>query len=229
MPEAGTCRVWWARRNDLRTGHVKLLSALEQARRSGYARAADRDRFTLAAALLRLVVAGEVGVAPDRLRIDRDCPCCTRPHGRPRLPGHDLHVSVSHSGELVAVAATSAGPVGVDVEQITDLDYLSMCRHVLAPSEMGAVRSREDFFRYWTRKESVLKATGDGLRTAMTTVVLGPDAGHPTLLRYGTREGLVATIADLLPVEGYAAAVAVLVPGPVRVAERTAADLLADR
>jgi phosphopantetheinyl transferase len=43
-----------------------------------------------------------------------------RHHGRPRLPGTGLHASISHSGATVAVAVSSAGAVGVDVQQVVD-------------------------------------------------------------------------------------------------------------
>lgn len=222
------CRVWWARLASLRPVHLELLTGAERARREELRRAADRDRFVLGAALLRLAGAAELDARPRELVVDRTCTSCPRRHGKPRLPGSDLHVSVSHSGEVVAVATARTYPVGVDVEQLTSTDYGPLLRHVLAPPEAGTVHSARDFFVYWSRKESALKATGDGLATPMTDLVVAPPSAAPRLLRYGADARPTAAMADLAGAgDGYAAAVTLLGPGPLAVDERDADELLA--
>lgn len=207
--------MWWARLDALGPDHLQLLDSVERARRVRFLRAADRDRFTLGAALLRLAAAAELGTRPEELRIDRTCSRCVRPHGRPQLVGSDLHVSVSHAGDLVGVATTRLGHVGLDIEQLTDADFQPLLRHVLAPGEAD-VSSREDFFAYWTRKESILKATGDGLLTEMTDVVVSPPCAAPRLL--GCLDSVpTATMVDLAPTPGYVGALTVLASGPVSV------------
>ncbi|HEV3014296.1 MAG TPA: 4-phosphopantetheinyl transferase, partial [Actinomycetota bacterium] len=104
----------------MRPWHADLLSDGERARRGGLWDAGQRAQFTVAAALLRLVVARLTAQPPDRVVVDRSCPSCGRHHGRPRLPGTGLHVSISHSGTTVAVAVSHAGEVGVDVQQVVD-------------------------------------------------------------------------------------------------------------
>lgn len=65
------------------------------------------------------------------------CPVCgSVEHGRPYVDV-DLEVSVSRSAGLTAVAASSAGPVGVDIEQDAD--------------------------RAWVHGEALAKAAGVGL------------------------------------------------------------------
>lgn len=56
--------------------------------------------------------------------------------------------------------------MSVDVEQVRDTpDVLSIAEQLFAPAEADALRSmlpearRDAFFRYWTRKEAVIKAT----------------------------------------------------------------------
>lgn len=222
----GFCRVWWADLCSLRERHADLLSPVERQRRDRYANAEARDRFTLAAALLRLAAAHEVGQPPDRVEIGRSCYRCAEPHGRPTLPDHDLHVSVSHSGRCITVAVTDHGEVGVDVEEVKPFDYEPMLRSVLAPDEAGTVHSREDFFAYWTRKESVLKATGEGLRMPMPEVVVSPPTQPPRLVRHGRRQDLVASMAGLAPPQGYLAVVTALTGAPISADERDAAPLL---
>jgi 4'-phosphopantetheinyl transferase len=61
---------------------------------------------------------------------------------------------------------------------------------------------------------------------ALTEVAVTPPGAPPRLLRYGGRADLVASLADLAAGDGYAAALAVLAPGPLRVSVQDAAALL---
>ena len=82
------------------------------------------------------------------------------------------------------------------------------------------------FFTYWTRKESVTKATGEGLRVVLTGLrVSGPEE-PPAVLAYPGRAQLPAAMVDLHPGAGYKGALTVLTTGPVRVEEQPARALL---
>lgn len=218
------CTVWLASTAEAGPGHVALLDPVERGRRAALRRPADRDRFTLAAALLRLAVAGATGRPPRAVRVERSCRDCGAPHGRPRLPGTGLHASVSHSAGRVAVALTRAAPVGVDVEQVRPTgDLAALARTVLAPTE--PLRDPADLFTYWCRKESVVKATGDGLQARLTEVVVGPADEPPRLVSYHGA-ALPAAVADVPAGPGYAAAVTVLAAGRLEVTLAPAGDLL---
>jgi 4'-phosphopantetheinyl transferase len=224
--QAGVCEVWWAAPDLTRPAHLDLLDPAERGRREALRRDADRDRFTVGAAVLRLVAGEYLGVPAAEVVVDRACGTCGRPHGRPRIAGSDLHASVSHSGAWVAVAFSRAGPLGVDVEEIAEVDLAGLMPTVLAEDEIATVTGTADFFTYWTRKEAVVKATGDGLAASLRRVrVTAPDA-PPGLRSYPGRE-VVAELVDLAPGTGYAAALAVLTDEPVEVREQSAAELLA--
>jgi 4'-phosphopantetheinyl transferase len=158
--------------------------------------------------------------------VDRSCPSCGRHHGRPRLPGTGLDVSISHSGATVAVAVSNAGAVGVDVQQVADDAVGELSPLVLAGSEAGHVAGAHDFFTYWTRKEALVKATGDGVAVPLGEVVVTPPGTPPRLLGYPRPGGLAAQLRDLHPDLGYVGALAVLSPGPVVVQERSGERLL---
>jgi 4'-phosphopantetheinyl transferase len=215
--------VWWARPDQYRTGHLSLLDEVESARREALRQPADRDRFTVAAAALRLACARLTGLDPRRVPVDRGCERCGQPHGRPRISGYDLHVSISHSGERVAVA-TATVPVGVDVEQIRPIPVDEIGGQVLGPDEHAG--DLPGFFTYWARKESAVKATGDGLTVALSGVLVSAPDQPARLLGYRTRPELVATMADLSPGPGYAAALTLLTARPGRVTEQDAGELL---
>jgi 4'-phosphopantetheinyl transferase len=171
------CTVWWAApvAPERAPALVGLLDADERDRLARFRRPADRARYLAAHALVRLVLAGD-GASAARLAFDRSCRCGV-PHGKPVLPGGP-GFSLSHAGDLVGVAVRPNGVVGLDVEQVRDVaDLAALVEHVHSPIERAreAVPDRTAFFRTWTRKEALLKATGDGLAAPMTAITLTAD------------------------------------------------------
>jgi 4'-phosphopantetheinyl transferase len=213
----------------MRPWHADVLSDGERARRTGLWDERHRAQFTVAAALLRLVAAPLTARTAAGVVVDRSCPSCGRHHGRPRLPGTGLHASISHSGATVAVAVSQAGEVGVDVQQVVDDSVQELSPLVLAESEARHIAVARDFFTYWTRKEALVKATGDGVAVPLGAVVVSPPGTPPRLLAYPRPGGLAAQLRDLSPELGYVGAVAVLGPGPLVVHERSAERLLTAR
>ena len=83
--------------------------------------------------------------------------------GVPRPTG-GVYWSLSHSGRYVA-AVVAPCAVGIDIEEIRNVpDELKNQIASRAEWQLPAVdRQPALFFRYWTAKEAVLKATGHGL------------------------------------------------------------------
>jgi 4'-phosphopantetheinyl transferase len=129
----------------------------------------ELGRKTCAAAylLLREGLAKEYGIT--------EKPCFDYgPHGKPVLRNHpDIHFNLSHCREAV-VCALSDEPVGVDVEAVTHYKE-SVARYTMNEQELSAIlgadRPEVMFTRLWTRKEAVLKLTGEGLRDNLKTVL----------------------------------------------------------
>ena len=222
---ADRCVVWLAAL-PADTSRFDELDDTERQRRGRYRRLDDRNRFTIGAVLLRRAVADHLGdVEPRAITVDRTCPDCGRPHGRPQVEG--IHVSVAHSGGWVAVAVTDAAPVGVDVERTHDA-WKELLATACAPEEHAAVRDGHDFARVWTRKEAVLKAMGTGLRRTPSDVVVSAAADPPMLRRLGD-DGTPppCRLHDLTIDDDHAGAVAVLTDAPVEVVAADATELLA--
>ncbi|MDO5334722.1 MAG: 4'-phosphopantetheinyl transferase superfamily protein [Coriobacteriia bacterium] len=88
--------------------------------------------------------------------------------GKPSLAGFPgLHFSISHSKGL-ALAALGDTPVGVDV-QAAQLPSASLLSKAFSPAERTLVESSADpslaFAHLWAKKESLLKLTGEGIRS----------------------------------------------------------------
>ena len=233
------CQVWWTCPGELAPGHLDLLDPAERQRHAGYLRAQDRDRFAAGVAMTRLVLASLTGLAPGRVPLDRSCAVCGKPHGPPRLAGdrpyRRLGLSVSHSGDRVVLAVAAAGPVGVDVELPRPAaDIAALAPYVLADGEQAQLRQlwpagqAAGFATFWTRKEAVVKATGDGLRARLAGLTVSGPAAGPRLLRWDERPGLPAraTLRTLSPGGGYAACVTLLDQPAATVRELSGCALL---
>ena len=235
-PATGTADVWWARRQDASPRLAHLLDEAEQSRHARYRRQEDKDRFLVGCALAKTVLAGYAGAGQDPagIRFDRTCPQCGRPHGKPRAAATGLQHSVSHSGDLIAVAVAH-DPVGVDVEHSDARrhDPDALARLVFSGAERAALATAHpsdqarDFLVAWTRKEAVTKATGDGLRVAFSQVVVAADVGPPRVISWPYPQPPDrVSLLDLDAAPGYVAALAVI--GPCRaVRDRDGSALLA--
>jgi 4'-phosphopantetheinyl transferase len=230
------CEVWWAGPGLARPEHVALLDQPEVGRHDRLRRPEDRDRFVVGVALARLVLGRRLGVPAGDVRLDRSCRWCGEPHGKPRvIGGAGLELSVSHSGDRVAVAVSSDHAIGVDVELIdAGVDLAGLIDQVLAPSEADALAAgpsehrRAGLFRYWSRKEAVVKATGDGLRVPLVDLAVSAPSEPPELRRWRDRPDMSARVrlVDLAPGRGYVASLASLDATALEVIERDGSELL---
>jgi 4'-phosphopantetheinyl transferase len=222
----------------VRPEHDALLGAADLERRSRLLRDADRRRLTGAWAVARVVLGAAAGIPPDRLRVDRTCPRCGAQHGKPWLPtAPDLHVSIAHSDSCIAVAVAQGFPIGVDVEAIVQCEQAELdllIGDTLAAEERselvrqtGTDRARA-FTTYWTRKEAVLKATGDGLAMPLDKLVVSPPSSPPRVLRWDGHTARIGRLSlhGLHPPRDFVATLAVLDHARMQVVEADAAPLL---
>jgi 4'-phosphopantetheinyl transferase len=210
--------VWWARPVSEAPHLAALLDAHERERLERFRRPADRARYLAAHALARLVLAARLDSDPAGLEFDRTCRC-GKPHGKPTLPG--LHFSLTHSGDRVGVAVSADGPVGLDVEELRELgDLAALAGHALSPAEPRPADGPA-FLRVWTRKEALLKATGEGLSSPMNAITL---AG--ARVESWTDGPAQVWLVDLRAGPSHPAALAGLGPRPAEVTERDGDPLL---
>ncbi|MFC5993429.1 4'-phosphopantetheinyl transferase family protein, partial [Pseudonocardia hispaniensis] len=192
-------------------GLVALFDEHERDRLTAFRRPADRARYLAAHALARLVLGDRLAAHPAGLRFDRTCRCGQQ-HGKPRLDGDGPGFSLTHSGDLVGVAVFD-GAVGLDVEQHRPLsDLAAMAAHICSPVELTRPRPTgpRAFLTTWTRKEALLKATGDGLSRPMSAITLSPP-WRPPAVEAWTGDGApreAVWLADLMPAPDHPAAVA---------------------
>ncbi len=85
---------------------------------------------------------------------------------RPCLNINGYDINVSHSGYYVICGISREKRVGIDIEKIKSIK-LNNFRNVMSPSQWERINNSEnrlqEFYRYWTIKESVVKADGQGM------------------------------------------------------------------
>jgi 4'-phosphopantetheinyl transferase len=205
-------------RGRLTEAATRWLSSDEREHASQLRGADARARHVVGLALIRLLGAAAAGCEPRAVRIARTV------DGKPLLAGTpQLHVSVSHSGGLVAAASSYAGPIGVDVEseRRRDFEPQRLAARFFAEPEQAAFaavereRAPHEFIRYWTVKEAVGKAIGHGIfpslagvvvdlsgdRVRLSSVAGGAEANSWTIHQLTAPDG-VEVIAVALPISG---------------------------
>lgn len=88
------------------------------------------------------------------------------PNGKPFIKNQNIHFNVSHSKNLV-VCIIADFPIGIDIEFLDEkINYLDF-QFQMTANELQEIQDAENkiisFYTYWTKKEAVIKAHGEGM------------------------------------------------------------------
>jgi 4'-phosphopantetheinyl transferase len=214
----GETHVWavWLDADEERTrGLRELLSPDEKERADRYRFEIHRQRFICGRAALRLLLGEYLGKEEESLVFNYE------PNGKPHLPGkgeESISFNVAHSESLQLIAITSGMEIGVDVEKIRWLpDFEELVQRFFSKCESEEFAALQPelkaaaFFNLWTRKEALLKATGEGICNWLDRVEVTFLPDEPArLLALPECAGDPAdwALRHFKPAVGYAAAVA---------------------
>jgi 4'-phosphopantetheinyl transferase len=210
---AADVALWWATlaaSDDEVARASGWLAPAEHARAARFGREMLSRRYILGRALLRWVLGNALGLTPPAVSIVRG------ERGRPRLATDvGIDFNVSHTWNVALIGIARAGRIGVDVERADrDVRADGLARKFLTFAEQATLaplpeaERRARFLRYWTCKEAMSKATGDGLSAPMRCLevrlidgielALGPAPYEPARWRLhavAVPEGYLATLA----------------------------------
>jgi len=197
-----------------------ILSPDERLRAGLFHFEKDRSQFVRCRSSLRNLLARYLGVQADEILFEYTA------NGKPQLVAKQnprgLQFNVSHSASVALIAIGGNKRIGVDIERIRDdVDTTALAKRFFSQRERVALEALPKglhlpaFFACWTRKESFLKATGDGLSFALSdfSVTTHPDL-HPAIeeIRGDAEAGRQWFLADLSVADGYSASVCVDTP-----------------
>jgi 4'-phosphopantetheinyl transferase len=196
-----------------------LLDDRERLRAARFLRERDRTAFVAAHAATRIVLGRCLKISPESVRFTYG------QYGKPGLAeaAIDLRFNLAHVEDRGMLSVSVARAVGVDIESVLPIEVLDVARHFFSPHEVRALRSTAPddrlaaFYRCWTRKESFLKARGDGLSFPLAVFDVSieeyapgtPDASLLLACRDAPEELSRWTTIGLRCEAGYAAALTV--------------------
>lgn len=141
-----------------------VLSPDEYEKSMKFRFADDRVRSSVSRGCLRILCSKYLSVSPEDLIFS-----CTS-KGRPYLLSADFSFNVSHSKDFVLIGFSKLSGFGVDIEYNRRInDYMSIAEKYFHGEEYGFLKSldkdeaKKIFLKYWTAKESYVKALGDGI------------------------------------------------------------------
>jgi 4'-phosphopantetheinyl transferase len=140
---------------------ASILSDKELERARNYRSSYDTERFMLSKAALRCLLAQYSGTPPQAIQLSKDA------QGKPFAEGVNIRFNIAHAGDI-ALLAFSDDDLGVDVECINNsTDYKLVMDTCFNCAEQDYVNSSgippNQFYKLWTRKEAIVKATGKGI------------------------------------------------------------------
>lgn len=151
---------------------LDILRPAERERHARFRHDADRRMFLIGRVMARTLVGDALGVPAS------EWPWGEGPRGRPEVaePNCSVSFNLAHSAGLVVCAVSQFGPVGVDVEHRArrPLERALIARCCAKDEAADVERHGDDwtdqFLKYWTLKESYLKAVGLGISVHLPDV-----------------------------------------------------------
>lgn len=141
---------------------IAFLSPFEKNRANRYHFSNDKNRFIISRTVLKFLLSKQTGLDVNEIVLDKYS------NKKPCLPSHpSIFFNVTHAGDY-ALIAIAKKPVGVDIEHVNkDFDYNEILSGIFNKSEIDDVFSSNNkqrtFYKLWTRKEAIVKATGKGI------------------------------------------------------------------
>ena len=155
----------------------RILDDAEQAQAGKLKNALLHKRYVEVHGRLRNVLAKTLNQLPEKIRIKN------AEHGKPYLADYpELAFNLSHSADRLMIAIGWNCQLGVDMEICKQRINLSGLVDKCFAEEEAAywtklpeTQKNQEFYRFWTRKEAFVKATGRGIGLGLNHCVINPD------------------------------------------------------
>lgn len=193
-------------------GSSDLLSEGELKRMNQFHFEEDRNRYLVAHSVLRRILGEELKTDPRGIFFE------TGKFGKPYIPQSRLKFNLSHSGDWVWIAVCDDFEIGVDIEQMKEIDASALMRRFGSSEEaerfsmLSKHQHQKAFFTWWTRKEAYLKGAGSGLSGGLQSFTAWKGSADPLVMHVADQNHSVGNYWTILSPDasdGYCGAIAV--------------------
>ncbi|WP_347553123.1 4'-phosphopantetheinyl transferase superfamily protein (plasmid) [Pseudalkalibacillus hwajinpoensis] len=151
--------------------YESYLSLDEHIRANRFIRKSDKRKFILIRGHLRWLLSRKTKEKPADLKFSYGL------KGKPELASNQCYFNVSHSKQTVLISISQFTPIGVDIEDHRTVRGIGhpLFFHQDERVHLEQLRPREKSLKtlwLWTRKESLCKATGEGLTPHLSDISL---------------------------------------------------------
>ncbi|AXG72402.1 4'-phosphopantetheinyl transferase sfp [Kordia sp. SMS9] len=143
---------------------VSLLPKKMQERLRKYTRWQDAHSFLYGKLLLKEAIS--------QFGYNESLECLQKnKYGKPYFVNSDFGFNISHSGEYIvcAISTDEKQNLGIDIEEIKPL-IMEGFKKVFSIEEKKQIKTYDNFYTFWTRKEAIVKADGRGLYIPLNTI-----------------------------------------------------------
>ncbi len=172
--------------------YLSLLSLEENQHAKSYVFQKHSDHFVIRRAILRVILSFYLNIHPKNIPIRPD------QNGKPwiSLCESNIYFNLSHSNDLVYYAISSEACIGIDIEHVQDQELeKDLTTFTLHPEEyeffanLSSHQRKDFFYRYWSQKEALVKATGSGLAYPLSNIHIEfSNPLTPRLIRFDQKD-----------------------------------------
>ena len=158
----------------------RVLDEAEQTQAGKFKNALLHKRYVEIHGRLRNILAQKLNEPPEKITIKK------AEHGKPYLADYpELGFNLSHSADRLMIAVSWNCQLGADIEiskqRINLSGLVDKCfaeEEIAYWTQLPENKKNLEFYRFWTRKEAFVKATGHGIVLGLNQCVINPE--NPT-------------------------------------------------
>lgn len=187
MLSKNECHIWWAELDTYKKKYDILNE--EELQRIGNLRFnKDKENAAVTFTFLRDILALYTNDSPKSIKINRSCITCGEPHGKPYITGKNkmLKFNISHTSKYIVIGLCLY-EIGIDIENLNQNKDFGFLFNTLSDNEKKKINQENKamaLLKYWTRKESIVKALGIGLNIDLSRLEVSDWDKDPYIINF---------------------------------------------
>ena len=164
-----------------------VLSPNEKTRYDKLSFGQDKKRHLITKAGCRLILQKYLGIPPASIDYE------VTKYGRPFISQDQnpikIDFNISHSGNLIVVGVLKNVAIGVDTEHVDRDIPIDVSNLAFSPKEQNSImKDNQKAMKFWTLKESYIKALGNGMSYPLKKITCNIDLGKISVSDLGNED-----------------------------------------